>query len=833
MGDEAQNELARLLRLEVRIDELRDLLQSRWSESTDRGKALKDIALLDIEPIPIEGVKTVLEQARALSPEDLGVGLGLANLAIRAGRLEEARELLEVSLARQPNDPVLWRSWLDWSLAAEQPGEILAALRRLTDHAIDPSRRLALRAWFFRQRGLQDRERVALNDWLAWDPANLEALERLALAAHREGQDKELAELRQRKAHVNEIREQYFDLLMRDDRETHSSTLARMADELGRRFEARAWATLAVERDTDDLDSRDLLDRSDKSVPKAPSVSDLLREQEAMGAFTSRTRASGVLAPIPSFVEQGESAGLRFSYESGRSWKHQLPETMGGGVALLDFDSDGWLDVFVVQGGVFPPSGDESSGGDRLFRNRRNGQFEDVTESAGLAGHRGYGHGATVGDYDNDGFPDLFVTRWRGYGLYHNRGDGTFEDVTGAAGLGGDRDWPTSAAFADLDQDGDLDLYVCHYLKWDESNPVLCANPYRNALTACEPHRFPAQSDRVFRNDSGRFIDVTEQSGLHDQEGRGLGVVASDLDGDGLVDLFVANDTTANFLLRNLGGFRFEEVALASGVAANAAGGYQAGMGVALGDLNHDGWPDLAVTNYYGESTTFYGSLGQGLFSDQSAAIGLVAPSRYKLGFGACFADLNNDGNLDLMTANGHVDDLSPVFPFRMPAQVFLGDREGRVHDVRDQCGEAFRTARLGRGLAVGDLDNDGWIDAILVDQDGPLALLRNRTEAKGHWLTLRLEGRTSNRDAIGAAVTVTTRDARLVAWRHGGGSYQSSSDLRLHFGLGKAERIASVEVRWPSGIRSEYHHIGVDRAYHLREGESSPQPLAGFVAAP
>ena len=316
---------------------------------------------------------------------------------------------------------------------------------------------------------------------------------------------------------------------------------------------------------------------------------------------------------------------------------------------------------------------------------------------------RGFGHGVTVGDFDNDGFPDLFLTRWRSYALLHNnRGDGTFEDATAPSGLGGDRDWPTSAAFADLDNDGDLDLYVCHYLAWDADHPTLCprvtvaAESERSdpgqRYNYCTPRPFAALPDHLFRNDGGRFVDVTAEAGIVDKDGRGLGVVAADVDGDGLVDLFVANDTTANYLWHNLGGLKFEEAGLVSGVACNAAGAFQAGMGTACGDLDGDGRPDLLVTNFYGESTTFFRNLGGGVFSDATAAVGLAAPSRFLLGFGIVLFDADNDGRLDLAIANGHVNDDRPDYPYDMPTLLLTGGDDGRLTDVTD----ALRT-RPGR----------------------------------------------------------------------------------------------------------------------------------------
>jgi len=539
---------------------------------------------------------------------------------------------------------------------------------------------------------------------------------------------------------------------------------------------------------------------------------------------------------IPSFRDDAERAGLKFVYDNDPSPRCRMPETMGGGVGLIDYDGDGRLDVYAVGGGEFPDSTEPPPvpQRDRLFRNRGDGAFEDATERTGLARMPGgYGHGVSVGDYDGDGRPDLFVTRWRSYALYRNRGDGTFEDATEASGLGGDRDWPTSSAFADLDGDGDLDLYVCHYAAWD---PV-ASEPCRRAseeggFMYCGPRAFEARPDHLFRNDGGRFVDVSDEAGITaaDREGRGLGVVAADLDGDGRTDLFVANDLTANFLFHNEGGLRFRETGVEAGVATSAAGGYLAGMGVACGDLDGDGLVDLAVTNFYGESTTFYKNLGGGQFADRTAAIGLATASRYLLGFGASFLDADNDGRLDLATANGHVNDLRPHVPYYMPAQLLLNVGDGRLEDVSARAGEPWTTPRLGRGMAVGDLDNDGRLDLLIVSEGQPLAYLRNLGPA-GHFVTLELEGRDSNREGAGAVVALKAGGRRQVAQRHGGGSFLSACDKRLHFGLGRETAVESIEVRWPSGQVSRFGSLAADRAYRIREGESKAESLAGWPA--
>jgi hypothetical protein len=466
-----------------------------------------------------------------------------------------------------------------------------------------------------------------------------------------------------------------------------------------------------------------------------------------------------------------------------------------------------------------------------LFRNRGDGTFEDVTEPSGIgAMARGYGHGVTVGDFDSDGWADLFVTRWRHYALYRNRGNRTFEDVTAKAGLGGERDWPTSAVLADLDGDGDLDLYVCHYFRWDEKTTRSCVDPNNPANYRCIPLDFEALPDHLFRNDGGKFVEATKEARIVDRNGRGFGVLAADLDDDGRIDLFVANDMTANYLFRNLGGLRFEEIAQTAGVAGNATGTYQAGMGVACGDFHGAGRLDLAVTNFYNESTTFFENMGGGFFTDRTAAIGLAVPSRYVLGFGIAFLDSNNDGSLDLITANGHVHDGRPQFPWKMPVQLYLGNRHGKLIDRAAEAGPLFQVLRMGRGLAAGDLDNDGRIDVLVVSQNEAVVYFHNRTESeRGHFVTLFLEGTKSNRDAVGAKVSVMHGGHLAVASRMGGGSYQSAGDPRVHFGLGESRRVDYVEVRWPSGRIDRFENLTADMGYWLREGDKKVRPLRGW----
>ncbi len=821
--------LARLLRLEGRYDEARRLLRDEWERAPDPTRTLRDLWMLDAEPVPFEMVRKVLDEAARQAPDDDRVWLGRANLATWSGRFDEADRWLTACLERRPTDPAVWHARLEWARAAGRSEVARQALAWLPADRIDPAEALDLHAWFAGERGDREGERLALERLIEQEPGNARALERLATLASEAGQADRAGVLRRRKAQVDQTRELYRKLLAIDARTVNLPTVARLAESLGRWFEARGWWSLDARVSPDNQEALAALVRLARRVdlrPLGPASPVLIAAPDRV---SGPARPSATLAP-PVFSDDAESAGLRFTYDNGRTISRHLPETMSGGVGLLDYDGDGWLDVYCVQGGPFPPEARSPRNGDRLFHNRGDGRFEDVTQQAGLSAlPGGYGHGVAVGDFDNDGLPDLFVTRWRSYALVRNKGDGTFEDATQGAGLGGDRDWPTSSAWADLDGDGDLDLYVCHYLAYDVASASPCGSSSDSAVPEyCDPRKFDPVPDHLFRNDGGRFVDVSAEAGIVDRDGRGLGVVAADLDGDGRVDLYVANDTSANFLFRNLGGLRFEEVGVASGVAAGASGGFQAGMGIACGDLDGDGLPDLAVTNFFGESTTLYRNLGGGVFGDQTAAVGLAAPSRSLLGFGVAFLDSNNDGRLDLATANGHVNDLRPTIPHAMPAQLLAGAGGGRLVDVSGAAGPPWTTPRVGRGLAIGDLDNDGRLDLLVVSQDAPLAYFRNGT-AGGHSLTLRLEGAPSNRDGVGARVTVTSGGRRRVAQRIGGGSYLSASDPRLYFGLGGANRVETFEVAWPSGRVDRHRDLAADAGYLLREGHADPSPLEGF----
>ena len=831
-----------------RLDEARRVIESQWKAAAtrssldfeDRLAMLHEHAGLDFEIFPLKFNLSQLEHESPPVSEDDQRAISLARvyLATRSGELERAKSELVACAGRWPDDPEILKSWLDWAIAADDFETARKAAERLPDRLFDAPAIRELRAWFAHKRHDDRAERTHLDELIALDPARPAALSRLAELAQQAGDLKTAVKLRRRKTELDAALDQYGRLYREDRYAEHLSELGRLAEGLGRRLEARGfWEILSIQ-DPADIKAKTALDRiksSDQTTrPESGTLAQRLTDELHHIASANLSRAPelrpGPRARSPRFDDRAIESGLAtFIQRNGESANRQLPETFSGGIALLDFDGDGFIDVYCVQGGSFPPGKTSVPCSDKLFRNLGDGRFEDVSNQSRVATFEGgYGHGVTVGDYDNDGKPDLFVTRWRSYALYRNCGNGRFEDVTASSGLGGDRDWPTSSAFADLDNDGDLDLYVCHYGEWNAASPRVCHDPAGQITIVCDPRTVKALPDHVFRNDRGKFTDVTSEAGIIDRDGRGLGVVAADLDRDGLVDLFVANDSTANFLFRNQAGFRFEEIGHEAGVAANAQGGYQAGMGVACGDLDGDGLPDLAVTNFYGESTSFFHNLGGGLFADHTSVIGLTAPSRYVLGFGVAFLDANNDGRLDLLTANGHVSDTRPLFPYAMPPQLYLGEQDGRLIEVKAEGGPPFQQSYVGRGLATGDLDNDGRVDAVMVAQNEPIVYFQNEiTPPGGHYVSFQLEGRKSNRDGVGAALTIICGSLKQFRQRTGGGSFQSASDPRLHFGVGDSKHVDSVEIRWPSGQVDVYHNLETGRTYRVIEGAKSPQ--AGF----
>jgi hypothetical protein len=531
----------------------------------------------------------------------------------------------------------------------------------------------------------------------------------------------------------------------------------------------------------------------------------------------------------PWFVDVAETAQVRFVHFDPATPRHYIQETMGSGVAWIDYDGDGWLDLFCVQAGPLgPDEGPQPT--NKLYRNNRDGTFTDVTEPAGL-GRGGFGMGAAVGDFNNDGFDDLLVTYLGGVALYANEPDGRggrrFADVTRQAGLR-DPHWATSAAWGDIDGDGLLDLYVCNYCEVDLARYPDCTHEPSGERMSCPPSHFPSVPHKLFRNaGNGTFTDVTETSGVATASASpGLAVAMVDLDGDGRLDIYVANDMKPGFLFHNQGGGKFVEKALLSGCALGLNGSLVAGMGVAVADVDGSGRPSLLVTNFERRPNALYLNQGGLVFRDFSMPSGLGGPSIPRLAFGADFLDADLDGRLDLAVANGHIHRSAGLHgsEYAQLAQLFVGEGNGKFRDASDAAGPYFRTARVGRGLAVADFNNDGRPDVAISHVGGPVALLENRTVTGHNWLDLELvgDGVRSNRNAIGARVEIEAGGTRQVRFVLGGGSYLSASERRLVVGLGSAAGAERVTVAWPSGRRQQFRDLAGRKGYRLTEGRET-----------
>jgi hypothetical protein len=563
------------------------------------------------------------------------------------------------------------------------------------------------------------------------------------------------------------------------------------------------------------------------------------------GPRTAQDNHAGVLlGPAPAsevtgpawFRDMTAGSGLDFTFRNGEEAnQYTILEVMGGGVALLDYDGDGLLDIFVTGGGYFDgPDRTQIKGHPcKLYRNLGNWQFQDVTKEVGLDRPWWYTQGVAVADYDRDGWPDLLVTGYGRLALFHNEPDGKggrrFVDVTRKMGLH-DESWSTSAGWADLDGDGFPDLYVCHYLDWSFANNPHCKGQRPDVpRDVCPVRQFKPLVHALFHNDRGKgFRNVSAEHGFR-ADGYGLGVVLVDLNGDGRPDVYVANDASNNFLFFNRGG-KLEEKGLLAGAAVDDNGHYNAGMGVDAGDWDGSGRPSLWVTNYQGELHALYASLGRELFQHRSRSLGLGALGQHFVGFGTGFVDVDNDGWEDLVIVNGHVLRYpaggSPVQ--QRPVLLHNVEHQGGrfFKDISRQGGAFFQMPALGRGVAIGDLDNDGWPDLVISHINSPVTLLRNEafSASKANWLGIRLVGR-EHRDVVGSTVVVATDNRQLTRFVKGGGSYLSARDPRLLFGLGSSEQVRSVTVRWSWGPTQTWDNLEPNRYWDLHEGEAAARP--------
>jgi hypothetical protein len=527
--------------------------------------------------------------------------------------------------------------------------------------------------------------------------------------------------------------------------------------------------------------------------------------------------------PPVTFTDIAARAGVQFTNINDPSPQKYLPETMASGAALFDYDNDGWLDIFLVDGGSMANEQTARRARHRLYRNRRNGMFEDVTSASGIQ-HRGYGMGVCAGDYDRDGRVDLYITNVGPNALYRNRGDGSFSDVSRAARVDAS-EWSTSCAFADLDRDGDLDLFVTNYLDAGIGNNPFCGDERAQRRTYCHPLAFKPLQNVVYRNEgNGTFTNVSEQSGIAKFRGNGLGVVVADFDDDQRPDVFVANDALPNFLFFNEGGWRFTEGGLTAGVAVAADGKARAGMGTDAADYDGDGLLDLVVTNHELETTSLYRNLGGRLFAYVTGESSIAAPTRPFVGFGVVFTDYDNDGALDLAMVNGHVlDNTALLRPGSTHAQrklLFRNTGAGRFGEVGRLSGSGFMAETVGRGLATGDIDNDGDQDLLVTNNGGPVELLRNDGGHAQNSVLIQLVGRTSNLEGIGARVRITSGGRTQVREVKAGSSYLTHSDVRAHFGLGRSGRAERLEVRWPGGRTEVLQNVAANQIVTIREGD-------------
>ena len=524
------------------------------------------------------------------------------------------------------------------------------------------------------------------------------------------------------------------------------------------------------------------------------------------------------------FRDVTDAVGLDFTHDHGGTGRKYLPEIMGAGGAALDYDGDGWMDLYLVQSGPLPGDarpGDAPPAVNRLYRNLGPGpdgraRFADVTAGSG-AGLGGYGMGAVAADYDGDGDTDLYVVNLGPDALLRNNGDGTFSEVTAAAGISSPL-WGSSAAFFDAEPDGDLDLYVVNYLDFTLEKHIDCGTPSRGILSYCHPDVYEMAPDAFFRNrGDGTFEEATAAAGLTDTSGKGLGVVVADLTGDGLADVYVANDSTPNFLYRNLGGGAFQEAGLLLGVGYNEEGLTEAGMGTAVGDVNGDEHLDLFVTNLSAETNALYLG-GPQFFTYETRQAGLFSSSYLPVGFGAELEDLDNDGDVDLLVTNGHVIDnielIDDAQSFRQPTQLFWNDGGGRFSEAKGPVLGGLAEPRVGRGTLSLDYDHDGRLDVLITFNDDRARLFRNELRNAGAWLGLHL---VEPLGGVGATVRLESVGGSTMAARTAGSSYQTSGDPRLRFGLGEAAAATRVSVRWPGGAPPRFHDLAAGRDYRLR----------------
>ena len=853
---EANRGLAMLLSVSGRrwesVPLIRRVLQSGQAERSD-GSEVDLLRLMDVGG----GLRldtAVLTAALLRNSDDPVALLGLAVADLKSGRsgraIERARRALELRPDLLAARSVIGRGLL----SSDRIVELIEWHGRLPESAEGDPRVWVVRGEFHDRAGQGRAAARCYWEALKRHPDHRQANYRLGELLRELGREADAARFVRRLVDLRALRE--IDNQMVSAGGLGSLELVRrkveQLERMGRVWEAWGWARLAEGRDPQAGWVVEAVVRTGKQLTSEPSSS-LTRDSSNSAlaldlsewsrpewlvesiAVDSRSGAGAGAGVIASFRDDAAESGLVFGYINGRDASgssKRMSEFTGGGVAVLDYDGDGWPDVYLAQGGGWPVDRGDSGAGDRLFRNRGDGRFEDVTGLAGLM-ETGFGQGVAAGDIDGDGWPDLHIANIGGNRLYLNNGDGTFRDATDASGLPGDGDssWSTSCSIADINGDGHADIYVVNYLSGSDLFTRVCRGE-GGVLRMCQPFQFAPASDRLYlgRGD-GTFRDASRESGVDVEGGKGLGVVVSDLDGDGRLELFVANDTRSNFLFRvrdegeGDGRWRLHETGLVTGVGLSGEGRVEGSMGVAVGDTDGDGRPELFVTNFLDETNTLYSGIGPGLgsdrFSDRTRRAGLASSSLSTLGFGTQFLDADLDGDIDLLVANGHVDDYSDLGrPHRMATQYYRNRGDGRFDLIADKAqGVHFKKRFLGRGLAVLDWNRDLRPDAIITALDVPTVLLTNTTSESGAGLVLKLIATAGHRDAIGTRVRVEFGKSVAFYELTSGDGYLASNQRRLLIGVGGVERTVRVEVSWPGRSRQVFEALGVNREWVLVEG--------------
>ncbi len=838
---EPRQRLIYLLSLELRTEEARERLWELYQTKNDP-RILIDLVLEATKSeVDVRAAGPELTRYFQKSPNDpfLNRAYGLSELW--GGRAESALPSLAIAARTITNDPLGRLGLAEALLQLDRPVEVPRILGTCPTDRVSAAHWWLSRARLETLQGSDLEALTSLRTSIALAPEIAETHHRLARALSRLGDEEEAGQVLER---AESIREQWNALQKRVDSIRKRGfekdpnlyqELGLACANLGLQREARAWLELALSlnpvkpefaQSLTDLNDRfdELNQEVQRSFPQIQDVDEIESsitepselEIAVSGQETTVRDASGVQIL---FDDRATALGVLYRYDHGPRDDLYLADTMGGGVGLIDYDQDGWIDIYFVNGCPTPYDPANPPRPNRLYRNQGGDSFLDVTESANVAG-AGYGMGVTVGDYDADGFPDLFVTGVGRTILYRNRGDGTFDDVTERAGVFSDR-WTTAAGFADLDQDQDLDLVVVTYVGGDPLGSRGCKD-YSGAPIHCSPSEYPAQQDLLFRNNgNGTFTEVGETSGIHAPSGRGLGLALADFNDDNQIDIYVANDASADFLFLNLGGLQFQESALMSGLALDGSGKATASMGVVADDLNGNGLIDLLHTNFLNEPNTLHQNLGNGQFLDSSTSAGLGSSSLSVTGFGAAGADFDLDGDLDLFVTNGHVDHQPDVnSPMAQPPQLFQALGGGRFTPLSRRSFPYLTRELVGRGLAAGDLNHDGRVDLVVIHRNRPVSILMNRTEG-GHWLGLNLRDRNGVSPPVGTKVVVRSGGQVQSRFLTSGTSYLSSHDPRIWIGLNGSTLVDRLDVYWTSGLVQSVEQLQVDYLYRLIEGEA------------